>query len=234
MITNTYRRHGTNTVLYPSTHNQKGVEVSTPWKNFADRWKNCTDCPLCEQRDRIVLARGSVPCDVLLIGEAPGESENILGIPFCGPAGKLLDDIIDRALPKGTRYALTNLVCCFPRDAKHAGTNEPAPDEISACQGRLVEFINLCKPKLIVCVGLLAADWIDHGAGIECADIVHPAAILRMPLAQRQMALQKAIVVLRNAVEDTVNFKCQQFTNRGDIHASSKSHSYHTEADIPF
>lgn len=180
------------------------------WLDHVAKWKDCTACPLCRQRDNIVLARGQVPCDVLFVGEAPGASEDALGRPFVGPAGHLLDQIIERALPPGTRYALTNLVACFPRDAKAEGINEPEVSEIKACRPRLEEFIELCSPRLVVCVGSLASDWLQHDAygkvcGATAVDIVHPAAILRMPLAQKQMAVQRAIVVLRNAVEDMIN-----------------------------
>jgi DNA polymerase len=173
------------------------------------RWRDCTACPLSQQRSNIVLARGQVPCEVLFIGEAPGASEDALGLPFVGPAGHLLDQIVDRALLQGTRYALTNLVCCFPRDAKAEGYNEPEHSEILACRPRLVEFIRLAKPKLVVCVGSLAWQYVEHDAygmvlGAHVIQIVHPAAILRMPLAQKQMAVQKAVVVLRNAVEDVL------------------------------
>ena len=126
--------------------------------------------------------------------------------PFVGPAGHLLDQIIERALPPGTTYALTNLVACFPREAKARGDNEPEPGEIAACRPRLMEFIKLCHPRLVVLVGSLASNYIGHDAygkvcGASALDIIHPAAILRMPLAQKQMAVQKVIVVLRNAVE---------------------------------
>lgn len=185
----------------------------TTWLEHVARWKDCTACPLCRQRTNIVLARGKVPCDVLFVGEAPGASEDALGLPFVGPAGDMLDQIIERSLPSDTRYAMTNLVACFPSEAKARGDNEPEHEEIVACRPRLVEFIRLAAPKLVVCVGALAWNYVEHNAygmviGAEKAaviQIVHPAAILRMPLAQKQMAAQKAIVVLRNAVGDIMN-----------------------------
>lgn len=174
------------------------------WTDHVERWKDCTACPLCSQRDRIVLARGVVPADIVFVGEAPGVSEDTLGLPFMGPAGHLLDDIIDRALPAGTRYAMTNLVACFPQEAKARGENEPDAEDILACRPRLLEFIDLCHPRLVVRVGRLAGDWCEHNAygkvrGAEVCDITHPAAILRMPLAQKQMAVQRCVVIIRNA-----------------------------------
>lgn len=216
------------------------------WTDHVERWRSCTDCQLCEQRDRIVLARGSIPAEIVFVGEAPGDSENTLGIPFApgAPAGRLLQQIIDNVVPVTVSYALTNLVACFPRDAKHAGTNEPAYDEIEECRRRLLEFLVLAQPKLIVCVGRLASDYIpprnDLWDDIRYADIVHPAAILRMPKAQQNMAVQKATIILRGAIEDTLQAGSKNFTNWGDDYAHlTKNKQYidytvNDPTDIPF
>lgn len=188
----------------------------TTWLEHVERWRDCQLCPLAQQRTNIVLARagmvggpttgGSLPCDVLFVGEAPGKVEDDLGLPFVGPAGSKLQDVIDRALPDGMTYACCNLVCCFPAEAKSRGDNEPERAEILACRPRLREFIGMVRPKLIVCVGHLASDYIEHDAygkvmGAEVIDVVHPAFILaRMPQAQRGMALNKCVVVIRSAV----------------------------------
>jgi uracil-DNA glycosylase family 4 len=216
------------------------------WTDHVAKWKDCKQCPLCSQRDRICLARGTIPADVCLIGEAPGSSEDALGQPFVGPAGNLLDQIIARALPATVTYVMTNLVCCFPAEAKAEGINEPHLSEIKACRPRLVEFINICRPKLIVCVGRLAEEYVDHGDTVRCIDITHPAAILRFPLAQKQMAAQKCIVVIRNAVEFMLASD-YTFTKWGERHANLTPRdrlrtqldqaidvAEHTEADIPF
>lgn len=202
------------------------------WADHVAKWKNCQKCPLGCQRDRIVLARGTVPCDVLFIGEAPGASEDSLGQPFVGPAGKCLDGIIEQSLPQGVTWAMTNLVACFPREAKSVGINEPTYNEIRACRLRLVEFINLCRPRLIVRVGLLATANVSY-TGAHFIDIVHPAAILRMPLAQKQMAAQKSIVVLRSAIDDMVQQNYPNFTIGREEHAGIQSHGY-LDAEIPF
>lgn len=186
------------------------------WTDHVEKWKDCRKCPLCEQRDRIVLARGTVPADIVFVGEAPGEVEDSLGLPFVGPAGRLLDSIILSALPPRhitpVSFAMTNLIACFPRHAKLAGTNEPEKSEILACRPRLHEFIKIANPKLIVCVGSLASNYIgEHDAygkvlGVKVIEIIHPAATFppRMAAAQAQMARHRAVVVLRNAVEDMI------------------------------
>lgn len=177
----------------------------TTWLEHVARWKDCTRCPLAQQRSNIVIARGQVPCDVLFVGEAPGSSEDALGLPFVGPAGKLLDQIIAQSVPADVPYVLTNLVCCFPAEAKARGDNEPEVSEIEACRPRLVEFIELARPKLVVRVGRLAQDFCEHDSygkilGAEVCDIDHPAYILRMPLVQRGYAVMRAGINLRNAV----------------------------------
>lgn len=208
------------------------------WTDHVTRWKDCHQCPLGDQRSSIVLARGTVPCDILFVGEAPGTSEDALGLPFVGPAGNLLDGIIERALDKSITYALTNLVCCFPRDAKLFSNNhQPQPDEIRSCRLRLTEFVNIARPKLVVRVGQLATTWADYASDTKYLDIVHPAAILRMPLAQRQMAAQKSVVIIRSAVEDMVESNCREFTNWRCEHAGSSSHGHSVAYDpnyIPF
>ncbi len=176
------------------------------WTQHVQRWRDCKLCPLHQQRTNIVLARGTIPADVVLIGEAPGNSEDVIGQPFVGPAGRKLDEIIEEAwsrLDIGGRiptYALTNLCACFPKEAKDAKINEPAKAEILACRPRLEEFIALCRPRLIVAVGKLAEAYIPE-IGVEVVSIVHPAHIVRMPVAQQGMAINKAVVTLVTAIE---------------------------------
>ena len=199
------------------------------YQKHVQRWTGCTDCLLSECRGKMVFARGTVPCDVLFIGEAPGESENVIGKPFVGPAGKLLDAIIESAFPKRWvddatdpqgamaevvngapakfSHALTNLTCCIPRQWDGSKAGEPEPQEIVACQPRLAEFVGLCRPKMIVCVGKLAALWVPRlppmvMAGIKVIDVAHPAHILRANAAQRPLMVQRVVVTLANALEE--------------------------------
>lgn len=186
----------------------------SPWRAFVARWKDCRDCGLCEVRKNVVLARGQVPCDVLFVGEAPGESEDVIGQPFVGPAGRLLDDIISRALGgpgtawHGLRLAFTNLVCCIPRyDDEVRKAVEPDCNDVIACQPRLREFITVCEPRMVVAVGSLAAKWLrlrrEYGIAdsVGIIEIVHPAAILRANIAQQGLAAQRCVVQLRAAIE---------------------------------
>ena len=174
----------------------------TPWQKHRAKWKNCMQCPLHKTRSRIVLARGRVPCDVLFIGEAPGLSEDALGIPFCGPAGHLLNGVIDIALDGQYDYALTNLVACIPKEESGGGKlGDPPEASIIACAPRLVEFINLCRPKVVVRVGKLAEKYVESPRKGQVVSIVHPAAILRMDVGQQGLAIKRCIVTLEEASE---------------------------------
>lgn len=186
------------------------VDGLTPFQHFVERWRSCTACHLHTTRQQVVLCRGTIPAQVLFIGEGPGHSEDSLGEPFVGPAGKLLDDIIAQGIPESITYAITNLVCCLPVDEETGGKAvEPDDESIKACSVRLIEFVELCRPRLIVCVGKLAKDWLEPGyrysiripRDIPQVSIVHPAWILRANVAQRGLAIQRCVVTVQSAVE---------------------------------
>lgn len=190
----------------------------TQYQAHAARWRSgcgSEHCPAATGTGSVCLARGSVPCDVLLVGEAPGESENALGRPFVGPAGKLLDEIVRRALagfdPR-PRVAFTNAVGCVPRDEVGGKLREPDGDQLDACKPRLEEFLALARPRLIVAVGAVARDHLAQGYkhSVRLPDppprvvhVTHPAYILsRMPVAQQGFEVQRCVVIIQNAVEE--------------------------------
>lgn len=184
--------------------------MKTAYQSHVARWGSCRDCPLWQQRTRVVLARGQVPADVVFVGEAPGLSEDALGQPFVGPAGKLLDEIIRRALGgKAVRAAYTNLVACFPREAKESGDHKPSNESIRRCSPRLEEFIGLCRPRAVVCVGALSTKWLHLAVDGSRDDLVvesidHPAFLLRMPEAQRDLAVKRCIIRVKGVVEKVI------------------------------
>lgn len=184
----------------------------SPWKAHVERWSACDGCPLSERRTNVVLARGRIPCDVLFIGEAPGRSEDAHAQPFIGPAGKLLDAMIEAALgDTPLRLAFTNLIACIPLDEENNDKlGEPPYESVMACAGRLAEFVQIAMPRLVVRVGRHAQEWLQPGyqdsirLGWDCSfvDIVHPAFILRKPIAFQSMERQRTVIILRNAVEE--------------------------------
>lgn len=185
----------------------------TPFQKHLNQWRDCKLCPLCETRKRIVLSRGKVPAEVLFVGEGPGESEDIIGCPFVGPAGQLLDQMINKVvgrlkLESPPSTAFTNLVACIPKNPK--GTekrkdNQPSAKEIKACMPRVDQMIELCKPKLklIVCVGKLAQKqgenqkWEERTPNL--ISIIHPSAILQADVSVKQLWIQRAMIQLSDA-----------------------------------
>jgi uracil-DNA glycosylase len=189
----------------------------TPLEMFhrhVEKWKDCVNCELHQCRTQTVFARGAVPCDVLFIGEAPGFNEDAYGQPFVGPAGQLLDKIIEDAFTRdgilAYSVAFGNLLCCIPRDESGAKVHEPEHDHVLACQERLAEFVNIMRPRLIVGVGKVAKEYLDQTYSdalqlpdvVQVIDITHPAAILRKNFANRDLMTQRLVIQLMNAVED--------------------------------
>jgi len=147
----------------------------------------------------VVLARGRVPADILFVGEAPGASEDVVGSPFVGPAGRLLDHIVGLSLDGQHDYTMTNLVCCIPKDLGNA-KGEPPKEAILACRTRLLDFIDICEPRLLVTVGLMAQKHAPVVEDVNRTGIIHPAAILRIDASQQSLAIKRCVVAIEDAV----------------------------------
>ena len=151
----------------------------------------CVGCPLHTTRTNVVFGVGNPDSPILIVGEGPGEQEDLKGEPFVGPAGMLLDDmlsIID--LDRHANCYIANIVKCRPPHNR-----DPLETEQDACIGYLRNQVALVKPKVIVCLGRIAAKRLiredyritrEHGqwfekAGIHMTALYHPAALLRDP-----------------------------------------------------
>jgi uracil-DNA glycosylase family 4 len=151
------------------------------------KWNKCKLCPLHKHAKKHVLYRGSIPAPILFIGEAPGNVENQLGIPFVGPSGQLLNQMLEQLRVK--KFLITNIVCCIPRagsatgkkDATERGVRPPTKEEASLCHDHISELIALAKPKVIITIGLSAKKYLGDKAFPKIArgHIEHPASILR-------------------------------------------------------
>ena len=159
------------------------------WENLQRTCNDCVRCGLCETRHNVVFGVGNREADILFIGEGPGEQEDLKGEPFVGPAGKLLDDmlsIID--LDRNTNCYIANIVKCRPPHNR-----DPLETEQEACIGYLRNQVALIKPKIIVCLGRIAAcriiredfritrehgQWTESG-GVWITATFHPSALLR-------------------------------------------------------
>lgn len=196
------------------------VKRAMTWNAHVAKWGHCERCDLCQGRKRVCLARGNIPADVLFLGEAPGASEDVLGSPFVGPAGQLLDDWVADSGMGQWACCFTNLTACIPLGEDGNKTAEPSPESIMACQPRLKELITMCQRgspdcaglQLVVCVGTLASKWatsyrIELGlTATKLLDIVHPAATMRAPVAQKSLLMQRNMVALRNAAAEMIPF----------------------------
>jgi len=159
--------------------------------------QDCRGCDLFERGTRAVFGEGEAGAEMMLVGEQPGDQEDLQGRPFVGPAGKLLDKALEAAgIPRDDVY-VTNIVKHFkwePR-GKRRIHKKPNAMEIAACRPWFDEEVKLIKPKVIVCLGATAAQallgrdfrvTIDRGKLISLGDIpivatVHPSSILRAP-----------------------------------------------------
>lgn len=159
------------------------------WNGLKNLCAGCTRCGLCETRHHVVFGMGIEDADIMFVGEGPGEQEDLTGLPFVGPAGKLLDDmlsIID--LDRTANCYIANIVKCRP-----PRNRDPMETEQDACIGYLRNQVALVKPKIIVCLGRIAAmrlidrdyritrqhgQWVCRN-GVWMTAIYHPSALLR-------------------------------------------------------
>ena len=158
------------------------------WNELEQTCLNCTRCGLCQTRTNVVFGVGKRDADILFIGEGPGEQEDLQGEPFVGPAGKMLDDMMSIIDLDRTNSYIANIVKCRPPKNR-----DPLETEQEACIGYLRNQVALIKPKIIVCLGRIAATKLiredfritrEHGTwvernGIWMTAIYHPSALLR-------------------------------------------------------
>ena len=158
------------------------------WNELERSCRSCDRCGLCETRHHVVFGVGCKTADVMFIGEGPGEQEDLQGVPFVGPAGKLLDDMMSIIDLNRENTYIANIVKCRP-----PRNRDPLETEQDACIGYLQNQIGLVRPKIIVCLGRIAAQRIidpqfritrQHGQWVEkdgvwMSAIYHPSALLR-------------------------------------------------------
>ncbi len=158
------------------------------WENLEQKCQSCTACRLSETRHHVVFGVGPRGADVMLIGEGPGEQEDLTGEPFVGAAGKLLDDMLRIIDLSRENCYIANIVKCRPPKNR-----DPQEDEQEACIGYLRNQVALLRPRIVVCLGRIAAKKIisadfritqEHGTwfrrgNVWLTAIYHPSALLR-------------------------------------------------------
>ena len=171
-------------------------DIDERWQELTARCRDCRDCPLGQSRKNNVFGTGDREAALMFVGEAPGEQEDESGIPFVGAAGKLLDRYlcaVDR--PRDKVYIANILKCRPPRN------RDPEESEQDACIGYLREQFRLIGPKVLVCLGRIAAMRLikpdfritrEHGKwfyknGLWMTAVYHPSALLRDPSKREDM-----------------------------------------------
>lgn len=161
------------------------------WDGLREQCLKCEKCELCRTRTNVVFGVGVPDAEVMFIGEGPGENEDLQGEPFVGRGGQLLDKYLDAiGLNRKKNIYIGNMVKCRPPKNR-----DPKPEEQEACIGWLRSQVKLLRPKIIVCLGRIAAQRLidpnfrvtrQHGQffdknGTLMMGTFHPAALLRNP-----------------------------------------------------
>ncbi len=171
-------------------------ETSKKWQELYDTCASCHKCSLGESRTNCVFGVGNKNADVMFVGEAPGEQEDLSGTPFVGRAGQLLDKFLYAVDISREDVYIANILKCRPPKNR-----DPLPAEEDACIDYLREQVRLIKPKVIVCLGRIAAmrlikpdfkitkehgEWFEKGNFLMTA-VYHPALLLRDPRRKEEM-----------------------------------------------
>ena len=164
------------------------LNIPSAWEELRSRCEACQACELGRTRHKLVFGVGKQDSPVLFVGEGPGQQEDLQGVPFVGAAGKLLDEMLSIIDLGRDNCYIANIVKCRP-----PGNRDPKEEEQQACVGFLMEQMRLLQPKLVICLGRIAAGVLirkdyritrEHGQwtyqnGCWITAIYHPSALLR-------------------------------------------------------
>ena len=166
------------------------------WDDLKKACAECEKCELCKTRTNCVFGVGNPNADILFVGEAPGEQEDLSGVPFVGRAGQLLDKFLFAVDIDREDVYIANILKCRPPKNR-----DPLPEEEDACIDFLRQQVSLINPKVIVCLGRISAmrlikpdfkitkehgQWFKKGNYLMTA-VYHPAALLRDPRKKEDM-----------------------------------------------
>ena len=160
------------------------------WEELKQFVDHCGRCPLCRTRTHAVMGRGNLKAAVMFVAEAPGRQEDQQGVPFVGPAGHVFDQLLEAASMSREEIYITNIIKCNP-----PFNRDPSEEEKAACIDYLKYETLLIRPKIMVCLGRVAAQRIirpdfritrEHGLwterkGYQLTAVLHPSALLRDP-----------------------------------------------------
>ena len=172
------------------------TEKELHFAELEEKCRSCRGCALSATRTNCVFGVGDRNAELMFVGEAPGEQEDLQGIPFVGRAGQLLDRYLFAVDIEREDVYIANILKCRPPHNR-----DPLPAEEDACIGYLREQVRLIRPRVIVCLGRIAALRLispdfkitrDHGVwyergGFLMTAVYHPAALLRDPRKKDDM-----------------------------------------------
>jgi DNA polymerase len=181
------------------------------WQALQEAALGCRACPLWERATQTVFGEGKAHAPLVLVGEQPGNEEDLAGHPFVGPAGRLLDEALEAASIDRKQAYVTNVVKHFkwePRGKRRIHA-KPAAPEIAACVPWLAAELELLKPRVLVCLGATASQALlgrrflvtkERGKFVESKlapyvmATVHPSSILRAPDAEARRTEMKSFI----------------------------------------
>lgn len=168
------------------------------WEEFIHLCQSCTACELANTRTQVVIGRGTcLNAPIMLVGEGPGEREDLTGQAFTGRAGKLLDHLLNALMFEPEDYYIANIVKCRPPNNR-----APSKEEARTCLRWLRFQVKFIKPEILVCLGgtslkyLVGEDaritkvrgnWIDRPGFFRIMPTYHPSAALRNPELKEAM-----------------------------------------------
>ena len=175
---------------------KKPLDADIGLEALRDECAKCEKCPLGKTRTNSVFGTGNPGARLMFVGEAPGEQEDLSGTPFVGRAGQLLDRFLFAVDIKREDVYIANILKCRPPKNR-----DPLPAEEDACMDWLRGQVRIIRPKIIVCLGRIAAmrlispdyrisqqhgQWVEKGPFLMTA-VFHPAALLRDPRRKADM-----------------------------------------------
>lgn len=188
---------GLGTLFQPSIDTLQDIKTN---------YENCTQCDnLCSFRSGVVFWDGPDQAKVMMVGEAPGAKEDQLGIPFMGPAGQRLNDMLRYLGIDRRKLHITNSVLCRPTDKDKKKNLKPTKENMEACNDRLMNEIRLVDPEIIVCTGLYPA-----------------VAVLGVPMSSR-------VGELRNSGYKSITLHNRTYTVKVTWHPSYELRNRYTE-----
>ncbi len=174
------------------------AKIAAQLAKVAQEAKSCTRCPLYRNATQTVFGEGPVGAMLMVVGEQPGDQEDIDGRPFVGPAGRVLDRALAEVGIDRSQVYVTNAVKHFKNEprGKRRLHKKPSRSEVEVCKVWLTQEISLVKPRLVLAMGVTAAEALagrsvtlsrERGKEVVFGDgqrgmvTVHPSSILRMP-----------------------------------------------------